>query len=904
MGGRLTNNLIMSSDTIEVNASGDITTSQSPTKIDNPKQDSFGENTIKGSSSPLKRSALVKAGSNYNFRKSTALSSEGKDEELGKIEEEKEDENDLDFILPRLNICILVVGTHGDVLPFCSLAKQLQTHGHRVRIASHETHRHTVISRNIEFYPLAGDPKQLSQWTVQSGGRITGEIRAAAEDVSIIAKKNEMLKAIYASCWGAVSEPDPASYYEMFGMSSSDKNITKHQSNFVADSVIANPPCATAIDVCEALGIPLHIMFPQPWYYGTVEYPHPFSGLSYDKPASSTSTQAKANFASYSLFEFVIQTSFGRFINKWRVNTLKLPIVPWNSNFANRIVHCNIPFSAMWSPSFFPKPEDWPEQCQVVGTFTQFTGGAVEKVTLSEADTIKFAGLIEWIESGAPPVFIGFGSMVIKDTTALEQMIMDAAKTLGTRIVVQSSWSKMDVETDCKGEGGEQLCHNVGPVSHDWLLPQCFAVIHHGGAGTTAAGLRYGLPTFVCPFFGDQYMWGEMVHRAEVGPKPCPVTQLTTDILAEKLKDLTNPKTKEAAVNLSVRMNEEDGVLTGLQHYWSALPRDSMMCSIGLILGKSLLAKYRIMGDIPISHEVASVLVNGENTPLIPLPLPQGVPRPIDNSLVGSVVQKAKETTYQEKIVPYGTTTYALRHQGGYSSLCRGFTTALFECFEWIFYTIFQLFRVPDRMARDHGCMGCMWGCIVSPIYVFYAACMTVVTFIDRVCVTIANNIFGKNWLYCIDRSASAKVYRDVPTSAEESKMSDAGVLDIQEAREIAIAAQQMFNQCKPKFYHDHWHYTEVKVEDLSRRVTLSAGKSLGLSPEEFQVLKERFVWAKTQMDTVSYSRFCLFIGEAVHSAIVLRRAKKYVRRDFSTQESHSDSARKHFTEATDQYMT
>mmetsp|Transcript_12951 Transcript_12951/g.26196 ORF Transcript_12951/g.26196 Transcript_12951/m.26196 type:complete len:880 (+) Transcript_12951:165-2804(+) len=831
-----------------------------------------------------RKALLIKAGSNYNFRSKFA----GDDMEEG-IDPSVDD---LDFILPKLNVCILIVGTHGDVLPFCSLAKQLQEHGHRVRIATHDVHRQTVTSRSIEFYPLAGDPKQLSQWTVQSGGRITGEARAAMADPSVLKKKDAMLKEICTSCWGAVSEPDPLSpYYEMFGNANGSM---KSNSNFVADAVIANPPCMGHLNVCEALAIPLHIMFPQPWYYGTVEYPHPFSGLSYDKPASSTGTQAKANYASYSIFEGVLHANFGRFINHWRARTLKLPTIPWNHNFSNRIAHCDIPFSAMWSPSFCPKPQDWPEQCQVVGTFTQFTGKAITKVELSEEDTIKFADLIKWIESGTPPVFIGFGSMVIKDTTSLQQMIMDAAKELGTRIVVQSSWSKMDVETDCAGPEGELLCHNVGPVSHDWLLPQCCAVIHHGGAGTTAAGLRYGLPTLVCPFFGDQYMWGEMVHRAEVGPKPCPVTKLTKDILVEKLRELTDPKTKEAASKLSVTMNEEDGVLTGLSHFWSSLPKDSMMCSIGLIMGKSMLAKYRLKSsNIPISHEVASVLVNSSNDEgsyLIPniLPsqlrktaipsqlrrvsLPSGIPLPRSNSLVGSVVVQAKHAIRAEKLIPHAATTFALRHRGGYDSLCNSFFTVVLEFFEWIFTTLFQSCMVSDRLARDHGCLGCMWGFAVSPFYMIWAGIMTIVTLVDRLGVTIANNIFGKNWLFFIDRRAKAKVYREIPT-ADGKEVSISSVIDVHAAREIAGDARKMFDQCKPSFsYHDHWNWEEVSLESLSKRVTwarkaaLSTDKPmLKLTPEEFQILEERITWAKKKMESLSYSRFCLFLGEAVH---------------------------------------
>ena len=89
--------------------------------------------------------------------------------------------------------------------------------------------------------------------------------------------------------------------------------------------IVNNPPTATHIDVCEALAIPLHIMFPQPWYYGTHSMPHPFSGLSYDEPSSPTNTQAKANYASYHLWEDVMFANLGRKRNVWRVNTLKLP---------------------------------------------------------------------------------------------------------------------------------------------------------------------------------------------------------------------------------------------------------------------------------------------------------------------------------------------------------------------------------------------------------------------------------------------------------------------------------------------------------------------------------------------------------------------------------------------------
>jgi sterol 3beta-glucosyltransferase len=105
---------------------------------------------------------------------------------------------------------------------------------------------------------------------------------------------------------------------------------------------------------------------------------------------------------------------------------------------------------------------------------------------------------------------------------------------------------------------------NTGP--HDWLFPRVSAVVHHGGAGTTAAGLRAGRPTVVCPFVGDQPFWGGIVEQLGVGPKPIRQLQLTADRLAEGICiAIQNTSMQHRAEELGSKIRSEDGVARAVE---------------------------------------------------------------------------------------------------------------------------------------------------------------------------------------------------------------------------------------------------------------------------------------------------------------------------------------------------
>lgn len=173
-------------------------------------------------------------------------------------------------------------------------------------------------------------------------------------------------------------------------------------------------------------------------------------------------------------------------------------------------------------------------------------------------------------------MYIGFGSIVVDDPNAMTKLIFDAVKKTGQRALVSKGWGGFGADALGIPEGVFML----GNVPHDWLFKHVSCVVHHGGAGTTAAGIALGKPTVVVPFFGDQPFWGAMCARAGAGPVPIPYKQLTADKLAVSITEALKPTTLERAQELGAKIASEKGTDIGAESFHEKMDVDSMRCLV------------------------------------------------------------------------------------------------------------------------------------------------------------------------------------------------------------------------------------------------------------------------------------------------------------------------------------
>ena len=198
-----------------------------------------------------------------------------------------------------------------------------------------------------------------------------------------------------------------------------------------------------------------------------------------------------------------------------------------------------------YSPGIIPPPGDWPDSLHITGYL--FLEG--QDAWQPSPELQAFLG------AGDPPLYIGFGSMAGRDPEKLANIVYEALALSGQRGLLLTGWGGLQPES---------VPDNVfvlDSAPHAWLFPRMSAVVHHGGAGTTAEGLRAGVPTVIVPFAFDQPFWGARVRASGLGPDPIPLKKLTAKRLARAIQvAVSDPSIRQRARSCGEAIRSEYGI--------------------------------------------------------------------------------------------------------------------------------------------------------------------------------------------------------------------------------------------------------------------------------------------------------------------------------------------------------
>ncbi|KPI39480.1 Sterol 3-beta-glucosyltransferase UGT80B1 [Cyphellophora attinorum] len=461
--------------------------------------------------------------------------------------------------IPSLNIVIMVIGSRGDIQPFLKIGKILKDkYNHRVRIATHPTFKKFIEEEiGLEFFSIKGDPSRLMAFMVKNPGLIpsldtikAGEIGERRQDMF------EMFQGMWRACINATDDEHDLMNLKMMG----DKYP------FIADAIIANPPSMAHVHIAEKLGIPLHLCFPFPFHTPTSQFPHPLANIK----SSNVEDMRYINYMSYPLVDLMTWQGLGDLVNKFRQKTLNLEPVStlWAPGQLSRL---KIPVTYLWSPGFVPKPADWGPEIDIAGYVFLDLATSYKPPD----DLVKF---LERSSDKRPLLYIGFGSISgIDDPTAFTQMIFDGVAKADVRAVISKGWGDMG-----KGMDKPDGVFMIDNVPHDWLFQYVDAVVHHGGAGTTAAGLKAGKPTMIVPFFGDQPFWAKEIAKVGAGAKEAlPLKKLDSDKFAKGIRECLEPDAKAKAQEIAKSIAKEgDGAENAVDSFHRSLPLAKMRCGV------------------------------------------------------------------------------------------------------------------------------------------------------------------------------------------------------------------------------------------------------------------------------------------------------------------------------------
>jgi sterol 3beta-glucosyltransferase len=413
-----------------------------------------------------------------------------------------------------MKITVNTFGTRGDIQPYIALSLGLQQAGHAVRIVTHQIFESFVREYGLDFYPLHLDPRQvlINQALSELGNNTIRVTRWMEENFK------SALRDIFEATLTA---------------------------NRDAELMLNSGLSFAGWHVAEKLDIPALATYL--WPVTPSRYLPAATGKI---PPAWLPFRGVVNYLSTKLSNQLFFNLMLSQVNQCRKEILDLRPMKAREYWPLDSARGSTSLIYGYSPAVIPKPPDWGDNQQIAGYWFLDTAEGHQPET----------ALLDFLANDPPPVHVGFGSMVDHEQEAIKQLVIDALRETGQRGILLGGWSEL-------GSGDlPDFIFRVHAVPHDWLFPRIAAVVHHGGAGTTAAALQAGVPSVVVPWFGDQFFWGWRVQELGTGPKPISRNKLTTVKLAGAIQQAVSDEAiKHKAAQLGRRIRAEDGVGTAVR---------------------------------------------------------------------------------------------------------------------------------------------------------------------------------------------------------------------------------------------------------------------------------------------------------------------------------------------------
>jgi sterol 3beta-glucosyltransferase len=401
-----------------------------------------------------------------------------------------------------MKITFLTYGTEGDTRPLLALARDVVNRGHEAHMLADVAGAPRAQALGIPFTALAGDMRGA----FQPGGAFGALLKDGAS----------MSRLMRACATLARDHTLPWMETACAAARGSDVLVYSGLAGFVG------------LAVAEGLGIPCvgAAMWPMT---PTREFAPPFLNVH--------RMPGWANLLAHRAFERMAWSMFGPALNRARARMFGAPPRkhPWR----------DVPTLVGCSPTLLARPADWPANVAVTGVW---------QLPAGEGWTPPRA-LQDFLEAGPAPVYLGFGSMAgIAQATLVDAI---AAVASGRRVLFHPGWSGIDATLLPPG------VFVLDDTPHDWLFPRTALVVHHGGAGTSHAAARAGVPSVVVPFAGDQFFWARRMTTRGIAAT-CPAAGLDGERLVRAVAAASQPAPRDEARRVGQAMRAEDGVRTAV----------------------------------------------------------------------------------------------------------------------------------------------------------------------------------------------------------------------------------------------------------------------------------------------------------------------------------------------------